>query len=191
MNWFLKHKSATFIRQQMSQNAHWQSYVPKEAAACFADAPLHRLENGEQAILYKLRTMDDSDFEALPYGSEGLWRKLMHAARQCSNLEQIIAATKSKRYTRTRIDRMIMCAYLGITEEMLKCDVPHVRILGFNKKGRDVLKIARNSGTFLNIGQQTDNWYQHLENRCGTLYGLFAKTAEPPDTEQKSRVISL
>ena len=44
----------------------------------------------------------------------------MHACRSEADLDGIIAATKSKRYTRTRIDRMIMCAYLGFSlQDML------------------------------------------------------------------------
>ena len=33
--------------------------------------------------------MTEGEFEALPYGSEGLWRKLMHASREKANLEDI------------------------------------------------------------------------------------------------------
>ena len=42
------------------------------------DAPgsCHTVKAGERAILARLRTMTDAEFEALPYGSEGLWRKL-------------------------------------------------------------------------------------------------------------------
>lgn len=116
----------------------------------------------------------------------------MHASRRFATLEEIIAETKTKRYTRTRIDRMILCAYLGITEKMLSEKIPHVRVLAFNQNGRQVLKAARTTGEFLNIGQQTDNWYQTLENHCGSLYGLFADSiADDADIEQNSRVFSL
>ena len=184
--------SATFLRQQMQENADRTSYMPKEAAQCFENAILHNLANGERGILYRLRTMRDEDFEALPYGSEGLWRKLMHAARKHCSLEDIINETKSKRYTRTRINRMIMCAYLGITEEIRLAPIPYVRVLAFNEKGRKVLKNARKYGNFINIGQKADNPYQALENRCGSLYGLFADSnPEKPNKEEKERVIAL
>ena len=73
--------SATAVRKLMAQQQHWQTYVPEEAAAILENAPLHTLEAGQRAILSKLRTMTDEEFEALPYGSEGLWRKFMHACR--------------------------------------------------------------------------------------------------------------
>ena len=170
--------SATAVRQLMNQSGDWSTYVPREAAACFEDMALHTLAAGEKAILGKLRTMTDQEFEALPYGSEGLWRKLMHAARKEATLEDIIAATKSKRYTRTRLDRMLLCAYLGITDKILSSPAPYVRVLAFNDRGRQILKNARQTGDFRNIGEEIDHPYQQLENRCADLYGLFSATPE-------------
>ena len=178
--------SATALRQLMEGGTSWQEYVPD--AACLDGAALHTLQQGEKAILYRLRTMTDAEFEALPYGSEGLWRKLMHAARSEATLEGIIAATKSKRYTRTRIDRMIICAFLGITAEMLAAPAPYVRVLALNDKGREILKKARQSGSFINIGEAQDDPYQALEDRCGALYGLLASKNEAPDIESKYRI---
>ncbi len=181
--------SATALREQMVAGNPWQNYVPEEAAFCFAGAVLHTMKSGERAILAKLRTMSDEEFAALPFGSEGLWRKLMHAAREKATLEEILTATKSKRYTRTRLDRMVLCAFLGITQKDLDSPVPYVRVLALNEKGREILKLARESGQFLNIGQKQDHPYQLLENRCGDLYGLFAAgTPEAPGAETNSRI---
>ena len=178
--------SATALRQLLELNKAWQEYVPN--AQCFQDATIHSLRNGEAAILYRLRTMSDEEFEALPYGSEGLWRKLMHAARSAATLEEIIAAVKSKRYTRSRIDRMIMCAFLGITQETLSASAPYVRVLALNDKGREILKIARQSNHLINIGEKQAHSYQSLEDRCGQLYGLFSQSPETPDVESKYRI---
>ena len=180
--------SATAIRSQMLKLEDWRSGIPEAAVPCFLDADLHTLAQGEQAILYRLRTMNEQRFEALPYGSEGLWRKLMHASRKESTLSGIIDATKSKRSTRTRIDRMILCAYLGITEQMLKAPAPYTRVLAFNDRGREILKKARQSGHFPNIGENVDHPYQVLEERCGSLYGLFAAATGTPDAEANYRV---
>ena len=112
----------------------------------------------------------------------------MHASRQETTLQQIIDATKSKRYTRTRLDRMIMCAFLGITEQILNSPAPYVRVLAFNDKGRQILKEARNTGDFRNIGEIVDDPYQQLENRCGDLYAMFGRHPEPPGQEPACRV---
>ena len=183
--------SATAIRKLMEQDDNWFSYVPAPARGVFQDAPIHTLAAGERAVLARLRTMTDADFEALPYGSEGLWRKLMHACRECATLEDILTATKSKRYTRTRLDRMVMCAYLGITEEILNMYVPYVRVLGLRTSGIPVLKQARETGLFPHIGEKIDHPYQALEQRWDDLYGLFRAEAPAPAGRETSRRIYL
>ena len=181
--------SATALRKLMLGGPEWKRWVPETAAPLFKHAPLHALEAGERAILGKLRTMTDTEFEALPHGSEGLWRKFMHACRSCATLEAVIAATKSKRYTRTRIDRMVLCAFLGLTAEDFRSPAPYTRILAFNDTGRAVLKEARKTGAFLNAGERIDSDYCRREFMLGDLYGLFATDApEAPGAEKRRRV---
>jgi len=183
----MENPSATAVRSLMLNDQVWQTFVP--TPSLFDNAPLHCTAAGERAILAKLRTMTDAEFEALPYGSEGLWRKFMHACRGCATLEEIIAATKSKRYTRTRIDRMVMCAFLGITEEILNAPVPYTRVLAFNETGRSVLKRMKASALCVNAGEGFDHPYWDLEKRCGDLYGLFCMDGiEAPGAEENRRV---
>lgn len=181
--------SATAVRARMLAGEPYADLLPAPAMPIFASAPLHSINAGERAILARLRTMTDAEFEALPYGSEGLWRKLMHASRRESTLDDILSATKSKRYTRTRIDRMVMCATLGITQEMLTAPVPYTRVLAFNDRGRAVLKEAKRHAKFLNAGEASPDPYWSLEMRCGALYPLFCTDAVgKPNAETNQRI---
>ena len=182
--------SATALRKLMLHSGMWLDYVPEEVRDVFRSAKLHTLEAGERAILSKLRTMTDAEFEAIPYGSEGLWRKLMHNARRFANLEDVITATKSKRYTRTRLDRMVMCAYLDIFPEMIASPAPYVRLLAFNDKGRSILRKKKEDFPVVNAGETVDHPYWALEKRAGDLYGLFCIDGlEPPAPEEHRRVV--
>ena len=167
--------SATALRLRMESAGDWQPFVPEKAREILAQGQLHTRASGEKAMLYRLRTMTEAEFAALPYGSEGLWRKLMHAARRESTLEEILTAVKSKRYTRTRLDRMVMCAFLGISLQDLMEKPPYVRVLAFNDRGRGILKIARETGEFPNAGQPMDHPWQALENRWEDYYALFSQ----------------
>ena len=180
--------SATAVRELMLTGGAWQKFVPDGNCG---DAVLHALQAGEQAICYRLRTMTDEEFAALPYGSEGLWRKLMHNARQYGTLTEIIEATKSKRYTRTRLDRMILCAFLGLTETDLSVPVPYTRVLALNDRGRAILKSARQFGLFPNAGEDTKHPWQEKEMRIGRLYCQFALQPEAPAQEDERRVFYL
>lgn len=181
--------SATAVREGILSGQDWLEVVPETVRSLFQNAPVHHLQAAERAILYRLRTMTDAEFEALPYGSEGLWRRLMKACRSGSSLEEIIAATKTKRYTRTRIDRMILCAFLGLTQKDMTTSPPCVRVLAFNSKGRSVLRECRDSLAFRNAGESAEDFWWNIERRCDDLYGLFCMgTAEYPGTEERRRV---
>lgn len=180
--------SATALRTCMAENEDWLKYVPERAKTVFKGAAQHTLSAGEAAILYRLRTMTDMEFEALPYGSEGLWRKLMHNARKYATIEEIITATKSKRYTRTRLDRMVMCAFLGITQKDMDSPAPYARVLALNDIGREILKTARQTGLFPNTGEWVDNPYQELEYRAGMAYGLFTQGQVSLSREEDRRI---
>lgn len=182
--------SATAVRNLMLLRQNWKHCIPRQALPCFEDAPLHTLDAGERAILAKLRTMTDGEFEALPYGSEGLWRKFLHASRREATLESILEATKSKRYTRSRLQRMVLCAFLGITQRDLEAEVPYCRVLAFNDTGRMLLRQVKKDGFYRNAGEMIDHPYQAMERRCGDLYGLFAvEGTEAPGTEENRRIV--
>jgi len=185
-----KNPSATAVREMIVGKHNWKSCIPETAHTVFDGASVHTLSSGERAILARLRTMTDMEFEALPFGFEGLWRRLMHACRKYATLDEILTAVKTKRYTRTRLDRMVMCAFLGITREMLGSPAPYARVLGFNDTGRGILKTARESGQFPHTGEDTDDAYQLLEQRCDNLYGLFCEDI-PDAPTQKRRVFIL
>lgn len=188
----LENPSATSLRLRLEQGLDITEFLPDAAGQVFAGAAVHTLEAGQRAVLGKLRTMTDGEFEALPFGSEGLWRRLMRESRAQAALKDIASAVKSKRYTRSRIDRMILCAFLGITAEMMDMDIPYVRVLSFNDRGREILKGAKKSGFFVNAGQPVDHPLWELEQKWEDLYGLF-QTGIPglPGGEKDRRVVYL
>ncbi len=180
--------SATALRELIMQGRDWSPFVPEAAMTVFKAAPVYSLASGERAILARLRSMTEGEFEALPYGSEGLWRKLMHNVHSCGTLEEILTATKSKRYTRTRLDRMVMCAYLGLSAQQMQAPPAHVQVLALNDTGKKVLKIARTTGCFPHVGEEPTD----LERRIDDLYGLFALDApRQAGGEAKRRVFIL
>lgn len=184
--------SATALRSAILAGLPWKPYLPPKAAECLKNSPAHSLAAGERAVLYRLRTMGDADFEALPYGSEGLWRRLMHACREEGHLEDILTAVKTKRYTRTRLNRMVLCAFLGITGEDFRCSPPYARILAFNQRGREVLKVAKDTGLYRNLGWDDGSGYCAREQQWGDLYELFRVDGPGrPGQSKKERTLVL
>ena len=107
------------------------------------------LEKFEKEILYTLRKMTKEEIANLPDVTEGLENTIKAAACSCNNLKDLINGIKSKRYTQTRIQRILLYALLGIDKKMMEASkkiIPYVRILGFTGNGRNLIsEIVRNN----------------------------------------------
>ena len=177
--------SATAVRRLILAGGSWRQYVP--AACTYENAVPHALSWGEKAMLARLRGMEQADWARAAHGSEGLWSKVWKAVQTQPDYEHILEAAKSKRYPRTRLQRLLLCAYLGIDAQTLLQEAPYVRVLAFDETGQAVLRQAKKEGalTLINAGQTPpDEAYAALERRCAALYGLFA--AQPELSPERS-----
>lgn len=98
----------------------------------------------EDMIFYKLRSMQINEIKELPDVCEGLENVIKKASNETNSLEDLINKCKSKRYTRTRIQRILIYVLLGITRqdmEMSENVNPYIRVLAVNKNGRELLSI--------------------------------------------------
>ena len=186
-----EHPSATAVRRLILTGGDWRPYVPAECA-CEGAVP-HALCWGERAMLARLRGMEQADWARTAHGSEGLWSKVWKAVLSQPDYESILAAAKSKRYPRTRLQRLLLCAYLGISEESLRQTPPYVRVLAFDERGQTVLRQAKKSGgcMLVNAGQTPpDAAYYELERRAADLYTLFSRPGAPcsAGTERGARI---
>ena len=153
----------------------WAAAVPSCLHELYENAPLHTWQAGERAVLAILRTLPEAAFRQLPFGAEGLWSKLMKNCRRRASTAEILESTVSKRYARTRIQRMLLCAVLGLRAEDLSRPAPYARILGFRDRGRALLREGKTRFPLVNAGERpVDAAYYALETRASDLYSLFS-----------------
>lgn len=96
----------------------------------------------EKEIIYILRKMTIKEISELPDVTEGLENAIKNAANSCNNLIDLVNIIKSKRYTQTRIQRILLYALLGITKKDMqnsKKVIPYARVLGFSARGKQML----------------------------------------------------
>jgi len=142
--------SASHIRRLVLGGEDISGLVSKESMTLYGED----IKNGaaptvlsEGAVLYRLRTMSDGDFAALPDSGEGLANRLAKYARTESSVADILEKTKTKRYALSRLRRMILAAYLGVTAEMQEGLPPYVRVLGANTRGQEILRAAKDTAS--------------------------------------------
>lgn len=93
-------------------------------------------------IIYKLRSMCVKEIANLPDVNEGLEYLIKDASNKTNNLIELINKVKSKRYTQTRVQRILLYALLGITKkdmEISKKMTPYIRVLGCSENGKILL----------------------------------------------------
>ena len=112
-----------------------EGYLREEAAG---RAPV-RLETCERAILARLRSMTATEFQALDSGNEGLGNRFYAAVRESTGLTELLDAVKTKRYAYSRVRRMALWAYLGLSPAEIPGEIPYLRVLAANETGRALL----------------------------------------------------
>ena len=82
--------------------------------------------------------------------NEGIENKIYQSIFTSSSLNDLHNSIKSKRYTLTKVKRILNNILLGITKDdvTLVKDiniVPYIRVLAFNDKGREIIKSIKNN----------------------------------------------
>lgn len=101
----------------------------------------------EKEIIYTLRKMSLEEIANLQDVTEGLENSIKQAANSCNNLEDLINSIKSKRYTRSRIQRILLYSILNITKKDIQDSYkvkPYIRVLGVSQKGKTLLSQISN-----------------------------------------------
>ena len=153
--------SATAIREMIKNNkpAGMSKLMPSNSYRILYNSILkgHYVKDisaFEKEILYTLRKMSLKEIANLPDVAEGLEHNIKNASNSCNTIEEFMNIIKTKRYTNTRIQRILIYALLGITKNDMKESFktqPYIRVLGFNNKGKELLSVISRANPNLNI----------------------------------------
>jgi predicted nucleotidyltransferase len=119
-------------------------------AACgypLRDAAVHKPEALDSVLLDCVRSMTPDDLKRLPDCSEGLENRLKKNAAKATSRAELLALLKTRRYTHTRLNRLLTHAMLGMRSELLAAHpLPsYVRLLGFRRENERDLALLKDS----------------------------------------------
>ena len=115
-----------------------------------------------------LRKMSTDEIAELPDVSEGLEFSLKKAVNSCNSVVELLTLVDSKRYTKTRIQRILLYAILGITKKdilLSQNTSPYVRILGFNEKGKEMISEITRRNPKLNLITSVKKFLDETSNK--------------------------
>ncbi|OHX55015.1 hypothetical protein BB776_05630 [Planococcus salinarum] len=109
--------------------------------------------------------------------TEGIENLIYDAARKEQDFEAFIGRIKSKRFTRTRIQRMLTHIFTGFTWEKLKSfkQPSYLRLLGMTDSGRQYLHAQKKNISLPVISRAADladNSMGKLDIHASSLYQL-------------------
>ncbi|MCI8352905.1 MAG: nucleotidyltransferase [Clostridia bacterium] len=168
--------SATAIRKIAITNDVWslRRAMPKSSFDIMYDSlrsghTVPSITKFEKEIIYNLRKMNIAEIADLPDVSEGLEYSIKNAANSCNTIDELINIIKSKRYTTTRLKRILLYCLLGITKKDMqnsrKANMPYIRVLGFNDKGKDLLGGISHSNPKLEIITSVKKYLETSNNK--------------------------
>lgn len=162
-----EYASSTGIRQLLLNNNI--SEIAKVVPSTTFSILMENIKNGtytndlndfSSELIYKLRSMDANDFKKLPDVSEGLENSFISASGKTNNIINLINTIRSKRYTQTRIQRILLYSLLGITRkdiEMSKTIKPYIRVLGCSRQGQKLLSSINKKCTVITSVKKFEN----------------------------------
>ena len=189
--------SATAIRGYLTEG-EWERmapYLPQGGLELLREsAPeLPVLARLERAILARVRTMSAEDWGRLPDAgaAEGLPNRLERAGRTCTSMAEFFDLAKTRRYTHSRLRRLVLWAFLGLTAADVPGAPPYLRVLGFSARGQELLKERKKQAALpiltkpaqaKDLPEPGRRLFQ-LESRCTDLYDLCRAAPRPAGEE--------
>lgn len=148
--------SGSYIRDNYSKK---ELYTPDYPIADTAN-----IENIDKLFIYRLLSMTAAELRKYQDVEEGIENRILSCARRSNSFAELCKSIKTKRYTMSRIRRILCCALLGITKEIKEIPIPYIRVLGFTGKGRELLAVMKDKAT-LPIITNVKNGYDRLDDK--------------------------
>lgn len=176
--------SASQIRQMVIENGidSIKKFVPESAFEIYKEEVLNMrapcvIDKLNDILLYKLLITKNEDIEKLFDITEGLENRIIKAVKECDSFDEIVDYVSTKRYTKSRIRRILLNIILDINEEISKSQIPYCRVLALNEKGREILKNSKDSCEMF-VSPKFSNIYKQnfklafLEEKATNIYNL-------------------
>ena len=170
-------------------------FMPTLAYDIFVNNIGSSLNNYSHIMQYILKTKNATQLKEILDIEEGLENAIISAASTNYYITDILDKIKTKRYTRTRLQRAIIHILLDIKKahiEKFYKTVPYVRVLGFRKEAEHLLKeIKKNTELITNLKAAQPNDLLKKEIYATDMYYLGQGTniARQVNIEYKKSLI--
>lgn len=168
---YIPKKSYTSFQKKLSEKVSWEDYFP--------------------LLRYQLLVQSEESLREIYQMTEGLENRLRTAANDSANFDDFMANIKTKRYTHTRLQRLLSYVLLQWTNKDVLAalnEIKAIRVLGFSQKGQAYLSDIKHDldvPLIVNVNKETKEFLP-FDVAAGEIYRLGnRKTISRQDFGQK------
>jgi len=152
-----------------------------------------RWESFAHPLYHRLLGQDVSVLREYAEVTEGLEYRIQGVLGEVDEftVEALLYALKTKRYTRTKLQRTLLRILLGhkqewLTQDRLAGGIQYLRVLGFTERGQKLLGRMRKAASVpvIDSAARGDWPYLALDARASAVYALAFRNASPADTRR-------
>ena len=181
--------SATHIRSLFTNSKPEEafSFMPSFCKDIFKDKSIHSMKAMENAVLAEILKMPAHSLKNIADVSEGLENRIKEKALTSGSVQELADSVKTKRYTHSRIRRILLSAYLGITDADRNSQPRYVRILAHTEKGQELIRktkktslipLVRNTSQVNKLNDPIAKEVWERERVFDLIYDMFRETPE-------------
>lgn len=161
--------NASLIREMLNDEENIDLYINYDSDILYENINYFKYLKykiiSDMNVLNKYQTVDE--------GIEGRIKKYINNS---NSLEELISNIKSKRYTFNKINRMLIHILTSLTKEEAKEELTYIRVLGFNKNGKNYLNEIKKKPTLpiiTNYSNLENHKLLQIEYRITLIYSLL------------------
>ena len=151
---------------------------------------INKIDYTKYFNLLKYKILSENNLDKYLDINEGLDKRIKKVITKANNLEELIKLIKTKRYTYNKINRILLHIYTGTTkDEIDKLNkLTYIRVLGFNKEGKNYIKSIRLHSTtpIITNYHELDDYILNNELKVTYLYNYLINKEELNLIELKS-----
>lgn len=178
--------SASELRRIILENGSIAGFVPYGGSF-----PVYDGSRLDTAVTALLRTCGADYIRQINDVAEGLENRFINAAMTSCTVNEICDAVKSKRYTMSRIRRIIWSVLLGITKEIASLPPSYIRVLGMTDRGRALLKQMKTAARLPVIVKAADYSGDEIFDINKQAEDIFSLCAVSPQLRKGGRDITV
>ena len=152
------------------------------------------LKDLNDIIIYRLRTINAKELSNIPDVVEGLENLIIEEVNKTNDVIELVNNVKSKRYTQSRIQRILINVMLGITKkdiELSKKVKPYIRVLGVTEKAKELLS-EMNENVITSVKKYEDEkintkaqFMLEIDKKASNIYSIISKEKSNKDYTEK------